>query len=314
MERKKWQQLIWMMVMSCCSMLIGNAQPVIKTAVDKNYILIGQQFTVKVQANFPGDDFFIQWIALPDSIAHFELINKSSIDSTFTNNKLTGLTQRFTLTSFDSGKWVMPAFAINFNPVKSDSTLHFFTDTVLVNVAFSVSDTSRFLKDIKTIRQVDPVNPILYWAAALVLVLIVIIVVLWWRFSKKKAVAPLITGTSLSPIAEALEALEKLRSYELSDSRQTMLYHDQLTVIFKRYLSRKENMDYRSSTTGDILMAIRTNYPSRDILTKAGTAMRFSDAVKFAKYIPAVADSETIRQSIKQIIQSIDAPAAAVKF
>ena len=99
------RKLLLTVMMSCLAFFLSVAQPVVKTTVDKDEILIGQQFNLKVQATFSGDDFFIKWINVPDSLQHFELIQKSKIDSTFANQQLSGLSQTFTFTSFDSGKW-----------------------------------------------------------------------------------------------------------------------------------------------------------------------------------------------------------------
>ena len=123
MGNKKTQKKVLAIVTGCFAFLLSAAQPVVKTTVDKNKILIGQQFTVHVKANFSGDDYYIKWVKLPDSLQHFELIEKSKIDSVFTNEKLSGLSQSFTFTSFDSGKWIFPSFKINFSPVKDDTKI-----------------------------------------------------------------------------------------------------------------------------------------------------------------------------------------------
>ena len=91
-------------------------------------------------------------------------------------------------------------------------------------------------------------------------------------------------------------------------------YHVKLIEIFRRYLSRKENSDYQNKTTGDILIALKDNYRGKDIISKASTAMRFSDAVKFAKYTPAAADTIINKQLIKDSIDSIELPATINKL
>jgi hypothetical protein len=42
---------------------------------------------------------------------------------------LPGLSQTFTLTSFDSGKWILPSFLVNVTPVSNDTTFNLFTDS-----------------------------------------------------------------------------------------------------------------------------------------------------------------------------------------
>lgn len=313
MDIRKMRKIILTVVMSCLAFLLSHAQPVVKIAVDKNDILIGQQFKLTVQASFSGDDFYIKWINVPDSLQHFELIEKSKIDSAFTNEKLTGLSQTFTLTSFDSGKWTFPSFNINFNPLKKDTTFNIFTDSLPVTVSFSVSDTTSTLKDIKAIRQVEVMNPLWYWAGSVVLLLLIILLIGWlYRRWKKKKIEPLYS--KLSPYEEAMQELVKLKEFNLTAPKEVQQYHTKLIEIFRRYLSRKENNDYLNKTTGDILIAVSNNYRDKEILTKSGTALRFCDAVKFAKYIPPAADSEATRQIIKDTINLIESPATNTKL
>ena len=306
MGNRKIQKKILAIVTGCFVFLLSAAQPIVKTTVDKNEILIGQQFTVHVKASFSGDGYYIKWVKLPDSLLHFELIEKSKIDSAFTHEKLSGLSQSFTFTSFDSGRWIFPSFKINFSPVKDDTTLNTFTDSLPVTVSFSVTDTSKTLKDIKAIREVEVTNPLWYWAGGALVVLLLSVLAFWWYRRRKKNEKPKQFQSKLSAYEEAMQELEKLKVYNLTASKEIPQYHTRLIEIFKNYLSRKENSNYINKTTSDILIAISSNYLNKDILTKTSTAIRFSDAVKFAKYMPAEADSESNKQIIKETIHLIE--------
>jgi len=306
MDSRKMQKILVTVILGCFAFFLSIAQPVVKTTINKNEILIGQQFTVNVKANFSGDDYYIKWIKLPDSLQHFELIEKSKIDSTFANEKLSGLSQSFTFTSFDSGKWLFPSFYINFSPVKDDTTINTFTDSLPITVSFSVADTSQTLKDIKAIRQVEVTDSLWYWAGGVLLLLLLSLLIFWWyrRSRKNNTVTPL--QSKLSPYEEAMQELEKLKGYSLTVPKEIQQYHIKLIEIFRYYLSRKENDNYINKTTGEILIAISSNYINKEILTKSATAIRFSDAVKFAKYVPAETDSDSNKELIKETIGLIE--------
>lgn len=314
MDNRKMRRILLTLVISSFAFLLSAAQPVVKTSVDKNEVLIGQQFTLKVQASFSGDDFFIKWIQVPDSLLHFELIQKSKIDSAFTNTKLSGLSQTFILTSFDSGKWVFPSFNIDFSPAKGDTTFNVFTDSLPIMISYSVADTTTVLKDIKAIRQVEVINPLWYWAGGAILLLLLVLIIIWWfrRRNKNKKIAPV--QSKLSPFEEAMQELEKLKEHDVTVPEEVQQYHTRLIAIFRRYLSRKENTDYLNKTTSDILIDIRNNYADNEILSNTATALRFSNAVKFAKYLPHVADSEANKQIIKNTIQLIDSSVTNTKL
>ena len=294
-------------VLSCLAFLLSYAQqPIVKASVDKSDILIGEQFKLKIQTNFSGDDFFIKWVTIPDSMLHFELIEKSKIDSTFTNEHLSGLSQTFTFTSFDSGKWNVPAFNVNFNPLKDGTTLNVLTDSLPINVTFSVIDTTSILKDIKTIRGVKVMNPVWYWIGGGVLLLLLSGLAYWLYKRAKKNKKTDTAVSKLSPYEEAMHDLEGLKEYDLSTPKEVQQYHVKLINILRRYLGRKESNDYQNKTTGDILLAVNNNYRDKEILTKTAAALRFSDAVKYAKYFPTANDSKANQQTIKEAINLIE--------
>ena len=301
------RKVLLTVVFSCQAFLLTYAQqPVVKASVDKSDILIGEQFKLKIQTSFSGDDFFIKWVTIPDSILHFELIEKSKIDSTFKNEHLSGLSQTFTFTSFDSGKWNFPSFNVNFNPLKNDTTLSVLTDSLPINVSFSVTDTTSTLKDIKTIRGVEVINPVWYWVGGAVLLLLLSGLAYWLYQRSKKNKKSDTEPSKLSPYEEAMQELEGLKQYDLSTPKEVQQYHVKLINILRRYLSRKESNDYQNKTTGDILLAINNNYRDKEVLTKTATALRFSDAVKYAKYFPTANDSKANQQTIKEAIDLIE--------
>ncbi len=127
--------------------------PVIKTTVDKNEILIGEQIKLNIEADFPADTYNIHWVDIADSIEHFEVLDRTKIDSIFSENKLTGLSQTFTITSFDSGQWNLPHFVIDFDSLSKGTTLRLLSDSLPITVSFSTADTSSQLRDIKPIRK-----------------------------------------------------------------------------------------------------------------------------------------------------------------
>lgn len=295
-------------VMACFSFLLSNAQPFVKTSVDKNGILIGGQFKLTIEAGLLPEAYKINWPVIPDSLPHFEVISRSKIDSLYSGNRLLGLEQTLTLTSFDSGKWVLPSFLINMAPVNDDTTYNFFTDSVPVTVSFSTSDTTNLLRDIKPIREVETINPVWYWIGAGILLVALIIFLGWFYRHWKKNKASIPFQTKTSPYDEAMKELEKLKAFNLTVPEEIKIVHSKLGEILKRYLSRRHNNNYLNKTTGDILILLGDQYLDNDMPAKAAASLRCGDAVKFAKYLPPSTESEVCLQSIKEVIQIIQQP------
>lgn len=302
-----WKKRIFFLtgIMACFSFLISNAQPVVKTAVDKNEILIGDQFTLTIEVNFSPENYSIKWPLIPDSLTHFEVIKRTGLDSVYNNNILSGIVQTITLTSFDSGKWVLPSFLVNLKPVKRDAAISFFTDSLPITVSFSTSDTTSQLRDIKPIREADSINTSWYWIGSAVL-LVGLIIFLWWFYrywKKNKGTVPFLSKTS--SYEQAIQDLENLKTYNLSDPAEIKIVHSKLGEILKRYLSGRQKNNYLNNTTGDILVVLSDQNTAVNLLTKAAASLRCGDAVKFAKYLPDTIESSECIASIKDIINHL---------
>jgi hypothetical protein len=299
------KKIILILVFCFGSLLFVQAQPSLKTTVDKNEILIGEQLKLKITATLPKQDFFIKWIEIPDSLQHFEVVEKSKIDSSFTNQKLTGLSQTITFTSFDSGKFVLPSFDVDFTPSTNDTSYSILTDSFTVNVGY-VADSTQTLRDIKTIRDVKDEVPIWYWiAGAAGLLLLVLIGILLYRYFKKGGkILP--ARSSLSAYQNAITELEKLKQSDLSSPAGIKQYHSRLPEILKQYLAAKQGAFYGSSTTSEMLILLNQKNINRETVSKTAAALRCSDAVKFAKYLPATGESESCRLDVKEAIDFVE--------
>lgn len=287
------------------SFLLSHAQPVLKTSVDKREILIGDQFRLKVELEGIEEGYKINLHVIPDSIQHFEVISRSKIDSLYSNNRLNGVSQTFTFTSFDSGKWVLPSFLVKVDPLKDDTTYNFFTDSVPVTVSFSLSDTTSQLKDIKPIREADTFNPVWYWVGAGVLIVALIIFLSWFYRYWKRNKVDVPFNSKVSPYDEAMKELAGLKGYDLTAPEEIRKLHIKLGDILKRYLSRKQNSSYLNKTTSDILILLNDQSLDKGMLVKAASSLRCSDAVKFAKYLPPASESEECLVAIKEVINNL---------
>src|SRR5687768_12662913 len=99
-----------------CSTLNAQKAPSAIASTDKSKILLGEQFDLVVGARF-ANETDIAFFPI-DSIAHFEILQKSKVDTERTDQNIV-LTQRITLTSFDSGRWQIPALSLPGSQVKT---------------------------------------------------------------------------------------------------------------------------------------------------------------------------------------------------
>lgn len=314
MDKGNMRKILLAGLVSCLFFLVSEAQNVVKATVDKSEILIGERFTLRIEAVLLPENYFIQWPFVPDSIAHFEVISRGKIDSTFKGNQVASILQTITLTSFDSGKWVIPAFSIKFDPQKGDTSYQYLTDALPITVSFSTTDTSSVLKDIKPIKEVEMINPIWYWVSGGILFIVIASILVWlYKRSRKKKPA-IAEMDKVSPFEEAMLALEKLKEYDLAEPTSLKVVHSRLGEILKRYLSRRNSQNYLNKTADEMLMIIRDLGFDKSIISKTASSLRCGNAVKFAKYRPPVSESEECLRSINEVIINIQQQSLNAKF
>ncbi|MEO6220144.1 MAG: hypothetical protein ABIO81_06930, partial [Ginsengibacter sp.] len=205
--------LILLIVFLVASFITDAQKPGLATFVNKQNILIGEPLQFNVQARLPVNTYKVSWPNIPDSIAHFEVIERHIVDSSESNGVLY-LKQSITLTSFDSGVRTIPPFVVNFNPLTSGSAYNLLTDSIRINVSFSPMDSIKPFHDIKAIIAVKDEWPLWMWiAAALSLLLLIFLIYYLFKNLRKKKPQALFTSR-LSPLDEAIQLLNELQKQQ----------------------------------------------------------------------------------------------------
>lgn len=262
----------------------------VKASVDRNRIFIGERIQLTLQADIPENEpirfFYI------DSISHFEL-NKQKTDTSNTSGG-TFLKQIINITSFDSGHWVIPAFSLGDNLA---------TDTIPIDVTFSPMDTAQAYHDIKDIIDVKPEVPKKPWWIWITIGggLLIIITLLIYLMRRRKPVvaAPIVV---VPPFEEAMKELERLQK-ERPGQKQ---FYSRLIDIFRVYVNRKKEIHSLQKTTDDLVVQLRSLPIPKDQFETLSQALRLSDFVKFAKYVPSAEDDKNALDIIKESIVSIE--------
>jgi hypothetical protein len=275
------------------SALVCSAQNkvTIKSGIDKSKIVIGEQIHLSLEVHFPPQEpmsFFTI-----DSIAHFEILERKKID-TVDNREGISLSQSLTLTSFDSGHWVIPPFEL-----PSDKPV--YTDSIAVDVGFSPFDSSQAYHDIKDVIDVqvkEKKKETWYWYAAASALLVAAIIYFLMR-KKKPSVAKTVF---IDPYKEAKQELEKLQKENLSPKA----FYTRLVDIFRLYISRRKAIASLQKTTDDLVVQLRSLKLPGEEFNRLAQSLRMSDFVKFAKFEPAESDKTDSFKTIKDLIEHIE--------
>lgn len=284
----KFLSTLTALIISCAGY---SQQIVVKATADKNRILIGEPLTLTLEVMIPPKakpGFFVI-----DTIPHFEFLNEGTID-TLRGENATILKQSLIITSFDSGRWVIPAFVPKGYRTK--------TDTFGIHVDFATFDRSKDYNDVKEIKDVEPAKEKQNWLWYILAGALVLATIAYFIF-RKKPKGEVKTTPAIDPYQEAMNDLDKLRKQ--SSKGDSKAYYTKLAEILRTYLSKRKNIESYQKTTDDLVLQLRSLSLPDDEFNKLAQALRLTDFVKFAKYQPSAEEDifalETVKSAIEQI-------------
>jgi len=278
----------------------GYAQksPLVKVSVDRNQILIGEPIHLSLEADLPSE--MRGGLILPDSIPHFEFIEKGGIDSSETAGMKT-FRQQLTITSFDSGTVVFPPIALLANNKK------YHSDSIRISVGYRPFDPKQDYHDIRDIIQIE--NPYIVYVKWAVIGLTAVSIFLFIYFSSLKvpdAEQPRKSVPKLTPFEEAMKALEELKKQNLPESGQTKLFYTRLNDILRWFVLRKLQILSMEKTNEELILQLRQLRMAPEQFSKLAEALRMSDFVKFAKYLPVRSDNEKNYEVIESSVHILN--------
>jgi len=291
MNRKSYNSVFLISFLFFYLFAAGQGETFVRATVDRSAILIGEPIRLTLEADIPENQpirFFVI-----DSIAHFEFLEKSKIDTVNTNTG-TKLTQLVRITSFDSGHWVLPSFSL---------TEKITTDTIPVDVNFNPSpfDASQPYHDIKDIIEVTPVEEVkkTNWWTYIALGVVTLALLLYILLNRKKKPVVQQVAAPPDPYKIALEGLARLQK----EKPERKIYYTKLVDVFREYVAAKKGIHSMQKTTDDLSVQLNALNMPKDLFEQLSQTLRLSDYVKFAKF---EASPDEDRISFDSIKRSVD--------
>jgi len=275
----------------------SQKKPVIKTSIDTTSIRIGEQFNLQysvdtiLPVNFP---------VLKGKLGKVEALQAYPVDTL--NNHLI---KKYLLTSFDSGRWVIPQQTIFINNQK------YLTDSIIINVAtVKVDTTKQQLFPIKPIKK-EPfalidARPYLWWVVAF-LILVVIALFFWLRKKEIK----ILQKPTIPPFIIAMDQLKSLDKKQLIKANKLKLFYIELTDIIRNYIEADLSIPAMESTSDELLEAITDFNASsnlnidKETIAKLNQLLKSADLVKFAKFKPDLKQAEADRLVAEFILNGL---------
>jgi hypothetical protein len=266
---------------------------------DTTKIRIGEQFNYQIEVNaINGVQFYKLQL---DSLRKLEVIKSHKIDTL--KNKLI---KKYTLTSFDSGRYTLPKQLIKIFSKPS------FTDSLVIDVStVAVDTTKQKLFPIKAVQS-QPLNikdyakNYWYW-----LLLIPLILALIWYFFLRKKETEEERIAKIPPFEFAVQQLENLDKKLLWQNNKTKQYYSELTDIIRNYIEKELKVPALENTTNELVKNLKkaNNINKLDIskktILKLKTLLQEADLVKFAKSKPFADEIEMHRNYADVILEGL---------
>ncbi len=263
---------------------------------DRDKILIGEQINLLLKADHIKG--ITQWINLPDSINHIEVVKRSEIDTlNLGGNQI--YQQTITITSFDSGHWQIPELSV----VDANNQVYMTAPVEVDVIPVDVSQMQDY-HDIKEILEVEESSPYFILIIIAIITLASLAIVYWLMRKKKRVILspPKITE-NLSPIEWARTELDKLQQENLADNMQIKQHYQQLTNIARRFFYLELGHQSLHQTSDEWMISLQPLPINMEVKTSFLQLLRLADTVKFAKYLPPAYENEQSVKTARQMIE-----------
>lgn len=283
--KKQW----WTYLLSAVLMVPAQAQNAVHVTSDlgSDSILIGEQTEFTITVSGPGS--LLEEVAFPtigDTIsAHIEVVKKDRIRDTLRHNSEIAISQRWYITSWDSGYFAIPPYPVKW---KNDS---FLTEALLLYSTTVPVDTTLSIKDIKDIFVLGYTWTEWWWKTGIWIVLAIglagvgFLFYFRWKKRPKKETVPAPVPTL--PLHQAtLQKLEKLQEKRLWETGQVKTYYVELSDILRQYIEHRFEVSALEQTSSELLQSLRFVKMEEPAREKLYSVLLLADLVKFAKEKP----------------------------
>ncbi len=261
--------------------------------LDTTQMLIGDQIHLNLMAKqSPGTQ--VGFPVLADTLTqHIEVLSGSPVDTAKQVDGSLLLRQQYLITSFDSGRYTIPALPFSVNINGNIDTA--YTSPVELMVHTMPVDTTQVVKDIKapmsapwTLAELWP-----YILGVILLALITWFIIRLIRKRKKKE--PILARRKPAEPAHviALRELQNLDAEKLWQQGRVKEYYIKLTTILRYYIERRFSINALERTSDEILDSfISTGVIPGDVISMLRDLLQEADLVKFAKASPLPKENE----------------------
>jgi len=283
------KRILSMAVAFLAGIMVYPQDITVKSNPDTSAILMGDQIGFTVSVTFPkGTNAGLD--TKTDTLAgKIVILGRSPRDTATTADGKMIITDRYLITSFDSGYYSIPPF---YAEVRSgDSLRRYYSDYSFLQVNrpdVAPKDTTDVIFDIVPPRKA-PVTFREILPYLVIAVIAAIVIYLLARFLPRNPLRRFVRPPVPKEPAHviAMRELTKLKEEELWQKGEVKEYYSRLSDIIRRYIDDRYGISSPELTTDEtVRMLQKAAVTTSGQMTLVKELLSLSDMVKFAKYMP----------------------------
>lgn len=292
---KNLKYIVFLICLPASAITSLRAQEIqVRAVIDTIHVLIGDQFNLRLELD-QAKNMNIGFPQIGDTLSGgIEVISRSPLD-TFELDKEEQIKviQNLTITSFDTGRQVVPSFRFDLTTDKLKQTIE--TRPVEFFVHIMPIDTTKGPVDIKkpygapvTLKEVSPYILGIMLIGALVFFLFYYL----HRRKQNRPVFGKFARPKEPPHVTALRTLDRIKEQKLWQQNQVKTYYSEVSDTLRIYIQDRFGIQAMEYTTEETMSAIQRNkglIPDKSCNDLKGI-LSLADLVKFAKYEPSQDD------------------------
>lgn len=306
---KKQQQFISLLLLFavlCCSSVNRLLAQQAVVTLDRSQILIGEQVTLQLKVeNITGEAQELEsWFKLPKN-DHIEVVRKEKMDTISIEGQTTYM-QKITITSFDSGKWVIP---VTDPQIKDVNGQQYSLNSDAVSLEVMPVDVSQ-LKEFHPEKDIIAVDYTDYTWVYIVAGTLVLLVLIWlvYRFLRRRQLRPkkakqVIKGP---PMQWALSQIDLLVAEKLLEKGETKAFYTRLLDICRTYFDERIEGHTFQSTSREMIDKLQNYLQKQKDRAALKDFTSLSDHVKFAEHLPKEEQTNSAVEIAKETIRNIE--------
>lgn len=277
------KRIVFILTLIFSSIAMLNAQVLVKSFMDTDSVGIGTPVKITIEGRLPLGQAYA--IKIPDSIPHFEIIDKSELKE---ENEMDGkkFTQVITVLSYDSGVQVIPPFELQVKNKK------YQTEKLSLLIGYMKQSETDPYRDIKAIVPAAPFK----WTKELIAMIIgsvlMLVLILYLILRKKKQPVQVSQAPTKTPYEQAIDELRILKQSWEREEVSARDFYGELNRIFRWYVQQTQDFSSLDKTNQEMIQFLKHSLLPKEQLELLVQTLRLSDFVKFAKYVPSKEEME----------------------